>query len=99
MCSLIRGHFIFKALKEIQPTGPYTIIGESWGGAVAMELTSLLEQNHQDLVRLILIEGIPKDLQDRLSMLGSFGSREFLDGLCEICFGNKVHSTYYLNKL
>ncbi|XP_065203846.1 fatty acid synthase-like [Planococcus citri] len=82
---------LIQALKQIQPTGPYTIIGESWGGVVAMELTSLLEQNHEDRVQLILIEGIPKDMQDKLTVLGKFGSREFLDNLCELCFDQKIN--------
>lgn len=55
-----------------------------------MELTSLLEANHEDNVQLILIEGIPKDMQGKLSMLGTFGSRDFLDNLCELCYGKRV---------
>lgn len=79
-----------QALKQIQPSGPYTIIGESWGGVVAMELASVLEQNHEDRVQLILIEAIPKDMQEKLTVLGKFGSREFLDNLCDLCFDQKV---------
>lgn len=74
-------------LKEIQSVGPYTIVGESWSGAVAIELVSLLEKN--DKVKLILLEGIPNDMRNKLLSMGSFGSQEFLYNLQELCFENK----------
>ena len=60
-----------------------------------MELVSLLEKNDPNVkINLILLEGLPKNLQARLSSLGLFGSPEFFNNLYEICFGNlKVRFT------
>ena len=76
-------------MKKIQPNGPYSIVGESWSGAIAIELASLLEKGDPDVkVNLILLEGLPKNMKSRLSSLGLFGSPEFISNLYETCFRN-----------
>lgn len=76
-------------LTKIQPKGPYTIVGESWSGAIAIELVSLLEKNDtENKVNLILLEGLPKNMHKKLSSLGLFGSPEFFNSLYETCFKN-----------
>lgn len=53
---------------EIQTSGPYNIVGDSWGGALALTVGQLLEaRGHK--VNLILIQGIPTIAQNRLKDL------------------------------
>ena len=44
-----------KAIRSIQPRGPYFLGGWSFGGNVAMEMTSQLEAEGQDEVRLVAL--------------------------------------------
>ncbi|XP_050431818.1 fatty acid synthase-like [Adelges cooleyi] len=59
-------------LKQIQPQGPFTIIGETWGGNVAVELTKIIE-GFGDTVNLILLDGTPYDNEKRLKLLDKAG--------------------------
>lgn len=80
-------------MKNIQPNGPYTIVGESWSGAVAIELTTLLE-NEGHKVQLILLEGIPNDMENKLASIGSFGSHDFVEKIYDLCLDHeKVKNT------
>lgn len=83
-------------MKKIQPNGPYTIIGESWSGALAIELTTQLE-NEGHKVQLILLEGIPKDLETKLASIGSFGSYDFTEKIYELCLDEKKVQNIALN--
>lgn len=57
-------------LKQIQAEGPYTIVGETWGGTIAVELTKMLE-GFGDTVNLVLLDGCPSDNQKRLKLLSN----------------------------
>lgn len=54
-------------MKQIQPEGPFTIIGETWGGTIAVELTKIIE-GFGDTVNLILLDGCPSDNKKRLKL-------------------------------
>jgi thioesterase domain-containing protein len=43
-------------LKELQPAGPYNLLGHSFGGLVAFELARQLAQNGEQIDRLILLD-------------------------------------------
>lgn len=75
-------------MKNIQPNGPYTIIGESWSGTVAIELTTLLE-NEGHKVQLILLEGMPNDMESKLASIGPFGSHDFIEKIYESCLNHE----------
>lgn len=75
-------------MKKIQPNGPYTIVGESWSGAIAIELTTLLE-NEGHKVQLILLEGLPNDMENRLATIGSFGSHDFVEKIYDLCLDHE----------
>lgn len=65
--------WLFQEIEKIQPRGRYNIICESWSGVVAFTLSCLLEARGH-LVDLILIEGVPSTLQDRIKTLcNTFG--------------------------
>lgn len=51
--------FYVKTLKTVQPTGPYTIAGYSFGAAIAFEMVIELEKQG-DSAKLIMIDGSPK---------------------------------------
>ena len=63
-------------LQEIQPDGPVTILGDTWGGPVAIELASLLQSNKRT-VRTFLVEGSPFTWQQRIRTLGQINTSEF----------------------
>jgi acetoacetyl-CoA synthetase len=46
-------------LREIQPTGPYTLIGHSFGGLVAYETAALLRAAGESVDQLVLIDVPP----------------------------------------
>lgn len=51
--------FYVKHIKQVQPTGPYTIAGYSFGGCVAFEMVSWLEKSG-DKATLVMLDGSPK---------------------------------------
>uniref|UniRef100_A0A2S2QQD5 Fatty acid synthase n=1 Tax=Sipha flava TaxID=143950 RepID=A0A2S2QQD5_9HEMI len=55
-------------LKQIQSEGPYTIVGESWGGTIAVELAKIIE-GFGETVNLLLLDGCPSDIKKRLQLL------------------------------
>ena len=46
------------AMKTLQPTGPYRLIGHSYGGVVAYEMTSILAARGEEVSSLILLDSI-----------------------------------------
>jgi len=46
------------ALQAIQPTGPYRLIGHSYGGVVAYEMTRLLLEQGEEIEFLILLDSL-----------------------------------------
>ncbi|VVC35574.1 Hypothetical protein CINCED_3A020887 [Cinara cedri] len=55
-------------LKTIQSEGPYTIVGETWGGTTAVALAKIIE-GFGDTVNLLLLDGCPSDNEKRLTQL------------------------------
>lgn len=70
---------IVKLIKEIQPKGPYTLLGESLAGPIAVEIMSLLQHDGEVKVNLILLEAIPFDLTRQYEQ----SSRYIEKNLCE----------------
>lgn len=60
---------IVQPLKQIQSKGPITVVGETWGGTIAVELTKILEGFGETVVNLILLDGCPSDNKKRLKLL------------------------------
>lgn len=50
--------YYIQQIKTVQPTGPYTLIGYSFGAAVAFEMGVLLE-SARETAKLLLIDGSP----------------------------------------
>jgi thioesterase domain-containing protein len=56
-------HFQLAAIKAVQPTGPYYLLGYSLGGIVALEVARLLSARGEDVAFLGMIEpGLPETL-------------------------------------
>jgi fatty acid synthase, animal type len=51
--------FYIEQIKTIQPTGPYTIVGYSFGGTIAFEMIAQLEKAKQKC-NLLLLDGAPQ---------------------------------------
>lgn len=83
---------LLKHIQKIQPDGPVTILGDTWGGPVAIELASLLQSNKRK-VQTFLVEGSPFTWQQRIRTLGQINTSEFdfnlLDAMLNINL-NKV---------
>lgn len=56
-------------MKQIYPRGPYNIIGISWGGALAIEVTRILERTGASTL-LYFIDGAPETIQAAIKHLG-----------------------------
>lgn len=63
-------------MKQIQIEGPFTIIGETWGGTIAVELAKIIE-GFGDTVNLILLDGCPSDNKKRLQLLNTIDFESF----------------------
>jgi acetoacetyl-CoA synthetase len=51
--------FYLDSLKELQPHGPYILIGYSFGGLVALEMARRLKKNGEEIALLVLIDAYP----------------------------------------
>src|SRR5580698_6922539 len=51
--------FYLGALKELQPQGPYILIGYSFGGLVALEMAQRLSEDGKKIGLLVLIDSYP----------------------------------------
>lgn len=51
-------YFYIKQIRNVQPKGPYTLVGYSFGGGIAFEMALQLEKA-QEKVNLVLIDGSP----------------------------------------
>ena len=51
--------FYLDALNELQPDGPYILIGYSFGGLVALEMAQRLSEQKKDIQLLVLIDAYP----------------------------------------
>jgi fatty acid synthase, animal type len=51
--------FYITQIKSVQSSGPYTIIGYSFGGTIAFEMIGQLEKE-KNVCKLILLDGAPK---------------------------------------
>lgn len=58
-------------MKQIQAEGPFTIVGETWGGTIAVELAKIME-GFGETVNLVLLDGCPSDNKKRLRLLDDF---------------------------
>ncbi|CAI6344354.1 unnamed protein product [Macrosiphum euphorbiae] len=58
-------------LKQIQLEGPFTIVGETWGGNIAVELAKIME-GFGETVNLLLLDGCPSDNKKRLKLVDNF---------------------------
>lgn len=54
--------FYLQALREVQPCGPYILIGYSLGGLVALEMAQRLTENGEEIALLCMIDAYPRYL-------------------------------------
>jgi acetoacetyl-CoA synthetase len=47
------------ALHDMQPSGPYFLVGYSFGGLIALEMAQRLQKQGQDVARLVMIDSYP----------------------------------------
>ncbi len=75
-------HYL-KAMRDVQPEGPYLLGGWSFGGLVAFEMALQLRREGQQVAFLVLIDTEARVARKRRSFKGSFSSCmiEFLDTL------------------
>ncbi|XP_067007847.2 fatty acid synthase [Anabrus simplex] len=60
---------LLQHMKLVHPSGPYILVGDLWGGVVAIELAGQLEaQGHQ--TQVFLLDGAPEILQKTVALLG-----------------------------
>jgi thioesterase domain-containing protein len=52
-------------LKTIQPSGPYRLIGHSYGGVVAYEMARILLEQGEEISSLILLDSIAPSIMQR----------------------------------
>lgn len=57
-------------MRQIQSEGPFTIVGETWGGNIAVELAKIME-GFGETVNLILLDGCPSDNKKRLQLVNN----------------------------
>ncbi len=52
-------------MKKVQPRGPYTFVGYSYGACIAFEMASILQQNEgtDAISKLVLLDGSPLYMQ------------------------------------
>lgn len=51
--------FYLQAVRQVQPSGPYFLVGYSLGGLVALEMARLLLENREDIGLLCLLDSYP----------------------------------------
>ncbi|HUQ57304.1 amino acid adenylation domain-containing protein [Lentzea sp.] len=77
------------AIREIQPEGPYTLWGYSFGARVAFETAYQLEQAGHEVANLFLIApGSPKVRSDRASDEASYDNSAFVTILFSVFAGS-----------
>ncbi len=54
-----------EALKTVQPIGPYSLIGHSYGGVVAYEMAKQLIERGEDVASLVLLDSIAPSVMQR----------------------------------
>jgi amino acid adenylation domain-containing protein len=54
-----------EALKTVQPAGPYSLIGHSYGGVVAYEMARRLVEQGEEISSLILLDSIAPSVMQR----------------------------------
>lgn len=68
-----------EAMKELQPRGPYALIGYSFGGLVMMEIAHRLRENGEEIALLEMIETYPHNsllpLTQRLALFAERAKR------------------------
>jgi thioesterase domain-containing protein len=67
-----------RALRAVQPQGPYRLLGYSFGGAVAVAIARLLEDAGETVERLLLQDSPPPLPEDRLQQLDERQVRRWL---------------------
>ncbi|MEU0880185.1 amino acid adenylation domain-containing protein [Lentzea sp. NPDC005914] len=78
-----------EAIKNVQPEGPYTLWGYSFGARVAFETAYQLEQAGDEVANLFLIApGSPKVRADRASDEASYDNKAFVTILFSVFAGS-----------
>uniref|UniRef100_A0A7R9FI45 oleoyl-[acyl-carrier-protein] hydrolase n=1 Tax=Timema tahoe TaxID=61484 RepID=A0A7R9FI45_9NEOP len=70
MCLQDSSAIIVKQMRNIQPVGPYNLVGVSWGGILAIELARELQSQDQK-IQLFLLDGAPDTTQSIAKLLGT----------------------------
>ncbi len=57
-----------EAMRVVQPSGPYLLGGWSMGGVIALEMAQQLQQQHQEVALLVLLDSMVFNHRDRQMM-------------------------------
>ncbi|MEQ8752229.1 MAG: amino acid adenylation domain-containing protein [Coleofasciculus sp. G1-WW12-02] len=76
-------HLYVKAIREVQPEGPYQIGGWSFGGVVAYEVAQQLQKQGQEVSRLAILDSWVPIILDQ----GKKIDDHYLVGVCSRVFG------------
>ncbi|XP_071051537.1 fatty acid synthase-like [Onthophagus taurus] len=61
-----------KEIQQIYPRGPYNIVGVSWGGILALEISKILEQHKN--TQITFVDGTPDIIKDVFNHLGDISN-------------------------
>jgi thioesterase domain-containing protein/acyl carrier protein len=73
---IIAEQYIFQ-MKRIQPTGPYHLIGYSFGGIVAYEMVRQLYNKHQTTVQSLILIDPPVPVQQNILIPKEYDQKQF----------------------
>ncbi|MFI0717403.1 amino acid adenylation domain-containing protein, partial [Streptomyces inhibens] len=79
-------------IEQVQPHGPYYLLGYSFGGLVAHKIGSLLEQRGEKVALLSLVDSSPSrgvDQEELESVTSGFGTTSMYRGILEL-FGIEI---------
>lgn len=77
--------FYLDSIKDLQPHGPYILIGYSFGGLVALEMAQRITRNGEKVALLVLVDAYPHPRYLSLGQRLRLGSRRAI----RILFGMK----------
>ncbi|MEQ9486031.1 amino acid adenylation domain-containing protein [Coleofasciculus sp. F4-SAH-05] len=76
-------HLYVKAIREVQPEGPYQIGGWSFGGIVAYEIAQQLQKQGEEVSRLAILDSWVPIILDQAKKIDD----HYLVGVCSRVFG------------
>ena len=87
-----------EVIREVQPSGPYNLLGRSFGGLVAHAMATQLQSMGEEVSLLALLDSYPSDRENLLNSHDKEREREILSAMADDTlremlegFGNEGH--------